>query len=69
MGRDTGYDAVREVPTGAVRCYLCMSSPAQDVVKGFGEALVNVCTFCYNALQAIHLEGRQHDNRGNDSCF
>ena len=45
MGRDTGYNAVREVPTGTVRCYLCMSSPAQDVVKGFGEALVNVCTF------------------------
>ena len=60
MGGTTGHDAVREVPTGAVRCYLCMSSPAQDVVRGFGEALVNVCTFCYTALQAIHLEGR-HD--------
>ena len=68
MGRDAGYNAVREVPTGAVRCYLCMASPAQDVVKGFGEALVNVCGFCYNALQTTHLEG-QHDNRGNDSCF
>ena len=60
MGRTTSYHPVREVPTGAVRCYLCMSSPAQDVVKGFGEALVNVCGFCYNALQATHLEGR-HD--------
>lgn len=60
MGRTASHHSVREVPTGTVRCYLCMSSPAQDVVKGFGEALVNVCTFCYNALQAIHLEG-QHD--------
>ena len=63
MGRDTGYNAVREVPTGTVRCYLCMSSPAQDAVKGFGEALVNVCGFCYNALQGLNLEGR-HDERG-----
>ena len=63
MGGTTGYDAVREVPTGAVRCYLCMSSPAQDVVKGFGEELVNVCLFCYNALQGLNLEGR-HDERG-----
>ena len=63
MGGTTGRDAVREVPTGAVRCYLCMSSPAQDVVKGFGEALVNVCTFCYNALQGLNLEG-QHDETG-----
>ena len=60
MGGTTGHDTVREVPTGAVRCYLCMSSPAQNVVQGFGEALVNVCTFCYTALQATHLEGR-HD--------
>ena len=60
MGGTTSHHPVREVPKGAVRCYLCMSSPAQDVVKGFGEALVNVCTFCYNALQATHLEG-QHD--------
>ena len=60
MGRDASYNTVREVPTGTVRCYLCMSTPAQDVVKGFGEALVNVCAFCYNALQATHLEG-QHD--------
>jgi hypothetical protein len=60
MGRTTSHHPVREVPTGAVRCYLCMSSPAQDVVRGFGEALVNVCTFCYTALQATHLEGR-HD--------
>lgn len=63
MGGTTSHHPVREVPTGTVRCYLCMSSPAQDVVKGFGEALVNVCTFCYNALQATHLEG-QHDERG-----
>ena len=63
MGGTTGYDAVREVPTGAVRCYLCMSSPAQDVVKGFGEELVNVCLFCYNALQGLNLGG-QHDERG-----
>lgn len=63
MGGTASHHSVREVPTGAVRCYLCMSSPAQDVVKGFGEALVNVCTFCYNALQATHLEG-QHDERG-----
>jgi len=63
MGRTTSHHPVREVPTGAVRCYLCMSSPAQDVVKGFGEGLVNVCTFCYNALQATHLEGR-HDETG-----
>ena len=60
MGGTTGRDTVREVSTGAVRCYLCMSSPAQDVVRGFDEALVNVCTFCYTALQATHLEG-QHD--------
>ena len=60
MGGTTGYDAVREAASRAVRCYLCMSSPAQDVVRGFGEALVNVCTFCYTALQATHLEGR-HD--------
>ena len=60
MGRTASHHSVREVPTGAVRCYLCMSSPAHDVVKGFGEALVNVCGFCYNALQATHLEG-QHD--------
>ncbi len=60
MGGTTGHDAVREVPTGAVRCYLCRSSPAQDVVRGFGEALVKVCTFCYTALQATHQEG-QHD--------
>ncbi len=63
MGGTTGHDTVREVPTGAVRCYLCMSSPAQNVVQGFGEALVNVCTFCYTALQATHLEGR-HDETG-----
>lgn len=63
MGRDTGYNAVREVPSGTVRCYLCMSAPSTQVVKGFGEGLVNVCTFCYNALQATHLEGR-HDERG-----
>ena len=60
MGGTTGHDAVREVPTGAVRYYLRISSPAQDVVRGFGEALVNVCTFCYTAFQATHLEGR-HD--------
>ena len=60
MGRESSHGPVREVPTGAVRCYLCMASPAQDVVKGFGEELVNVCLFCYNALQATHLEGR-HD--------
>lgn len=60
MGGTTGYDAVREAASRAVRCYLCMSSPAQNVVRGFGEALVNVCTFCYTALQATHLEGR-HD--------
>ena len=58
MGRTASHHSVREVPTGAVRCYLCMSSPAHNVVKGFGEALVNVCAFCYNALQATHLEGR-----------
>ena len=63
MGRTTSHHPVREVPTGAVRCYLCMSSPAQDMVKGFGEALVNVCTFCYNALQGLNLEG-QHDETG-----
>lgn len=63
MGGTTGHDAVREVPTGAVRCYLCMSSPAQDVVRGFDEALVNVCTFCYTALQGLNLEG-QHDETG-----
>ena len=60
MGRTTSHHPVREVPTGAVRCYLCMSSLAQDGVKGFGEALVNVCGFCYNALQGLNLEGR-HD--------
>ena len=37
-----------------------MSAPSTQVVKGFGEGLVNVCTFCYNALQAIHLE-THHD--------
>jgi hypothetical protein len=63
MGGTTGHDAVREVPTGAVRYYLRISSPAQDVVRGFGEALVNVCTFCYNALQGLNLEG-QHDETG-----
>ena len=60
MGGTTGHDAVREAASRAVKCYLCMSSPAQNVVRGFGEALVNVCTFCYTALQATHLEGR-HD--------
>ena len=63
MGRTVSHHPVREAPTGPVRCYLCMSSPAQDVVKGFGEALVNVCGFCYNALQATHLGGR-HDETG-----
>ena len=56
MGGTTGYDAVREAASRAVRCYLCMSAPSTQVVKGFGEGLVNVCTFCYNALQATHLE-------------
>ena len=37
-----------------------MSAPSTQVVKGFGEGLVNVCSFCYNALQAIHLE-THHD--------
>ena len=63
MGRDAGYNAVREVPTGAIRCYLCMSAPSTQVVKRFGDGLVNVCSFCYNALQAIHLEGR-YDETG-----
>lgn len=60
MGGTTGYDAAREAASRAVRCYLCMSSPSTQVVKGFGEGLVNVCTFCYNALQATHLE-TNHD--------
>ena len=60
MGGTTGYDAVREATSRAVKCYLCMAAPSTQVVKGFGEALVNVCTFCYTALQATHLEG-QHD--------
>ena len=68
MGGTTSHHPVREVSTGAVRCYLCMSSPAQDVVKGFGEGLVNVCTFCYNALQATHLEG-SHDSRADGGEF
>ena len=63
MGRTTSHHPVREVPTGAVRCYLCMASPSTQVVKGFGEGLVNVCTFCYNALQDTHLEGR-YDETG-----
>lgn len=62
MGGTTGRDAVREVPTGAVRCYLCMSAPSTQVVKGFGKGLVNVCTLCYNALQATHLE-THHDEK------
>ena len=67
MGGTTGRDAVREVPTGAVRCYLCMSSPAQVVVKGFGEEIVNVCLFCYNALQATHLGGHHDERRPGDN--
>ena len=63
MGRTASHYPVREVPTGAVRCYLCMSAPSTQVVKGFGDGLVNVCSFCYNALQAIHLEGR-YDETG-----
>lgn len=63
MGRESSHGPVREVPTGAVRCYLCMASPAQVVVNGFGEEIVNVCLFCYNALQATHLGGH-HDERG-----
>ena len=60
MGGTTGHDAVREAASRAVRCYLCMAAPSTQVVKGFGEGLVNVCTFCYNALQGLNLEG-QHD--------
>ena len=45
-----------------------MSAPSTQVVKGFGDGLVNVCSFCYNALQAIHLEGR-YDHRRNDQEF
>ena len=37
-----------------------MSAPSTQVVKGFGDGLVNVCSFCYNALQATHLE-THHD--------
>ena len=68
MGRESSLGPVRQAPNGTMRCYLCMSAPSTQVVKGFGEGLVNVCTFCYNALQATHLEGR-HDHRRNDQEF
>ena len=45
-----------------------MSAPSTQVVKGFGDGLVNVCSFCYNALQAIHLE-INHDHRRDDQEF
>lgn len=65
MGGTASHDAAREAASRAVRCYLCMSAPSTQVVKGFGEGLVNVCSFCYNALQATHLE-THHDDRRND---
>ena len=39
-----------------------MCAPATDVVRGF-TSMVNVCTFCYNALQGLNLE-EQHDIGG-----
>ena len=68
MGGTTGYDAVREAASRAVRCYLCMAAPSTQVVKEFGDGLVNVCSFCYNALQATHLE-INHDHRRDDQEF
>ena len=68
MGRESSYGSIREAACRSIRCYLCMSAPSTQVVKGFGDGLVNVCSFCYNALQATHLEGR-HDHRRNDQEF
>lgn len=68
MGRESSHGSIREAACRLIRCYLCMSAPSTQVVKGFGDGLVNVCSFCYNALQAIHLEG-QHDSRADGGEF
>ena len=41
-----------------------MHAHATESIQGF-DSLVNVCSFCYNALQGLNLEGR-HDYRGDD---
>ncbi len=67
MGGNSSDGSVRQAtsPQHSVRsvtCYLCMSAPATEVVKGF-TSMVNVCHFCYNALQGLNLE-EQHDIGG-----
>ena len=68
MGRESSYGSIREASCRSIRCYLCMSAPSTQVVKEFGDGLVNVCSFCYNALQATHLE-INHDHRRDDQEF
>ena len=43
-------------------------SEGLEVLEGAGGVFVQVRTFCYNALQATHLEGR-HDHRRDDQEF
>lgn len=62
MGRESSYGSIREA-SSALRCPLCLSRSPTEVLEGAGGVLVQVCTFCYNALQAIHLEGR-YDETG-----
>lgn len=35
-----------------------MQIPATESVRGFDGLIVNVCGFCYNALQGLNLEGQ-----------
>jgi len=39
-----------------------MHAHATESIQGF-DSLVNVCSFCYNALQGLNLEEQQHDTR------
>jgi hypothetical protein len=67
MGRESSHGAIREA-SHALRCPLCLSCSPTEVLEGAGGVFVQVRTFCYNALQATHLEGR-HDHRRDDQEF
>ena len=63
MGRESSHGAIREASNGVMRCYLCMASPASHSIQGFDRAFVNVCTFCYNALNPLNQQGvNERDN-------
>lgn len=68
MGGKASHGSAGKAACRSIRCHLCMHMPAMHPMDGFGGVLVNVCHFCYNALQATHLEG-QDDGRTDGGEF